>query len=275
MRSALLRLTSVLFLFAVVATAFAVDDKGSKVNFAAGLNHAEWDTLLKKYVDNQGLVAYEAWKNNAADLKALDAYLGRFAAKGEPAKGDDLAASAINAYNAFAIRRIISNYPTESIQEIKNVFSDKVMEIGGEKVALNDIEHGTLRPLLGYRAHPALVCCARSCPPLQRSAYRASDLNAQIDTAYETWLARKDMNQYDPDQNKVEISSIFKWFKTDFDKAGGVEKILARYAPQQYRSFLQRGGYKIEYKTYNWGLNDQGSHGRHYSSLNLYLDKIF
>jgi hypothetical protein len=150
-----------------------------------------------------------------------------------------------------------------------------VMEIGAEKVSLNDIEHGTLRPLLGYRAHAALVCCARSCPPLQRSAYRASELDRQIDTAYSAWLARDDMNHYEPAKGTVEISSIFKWFKVDFDKADGVEKILARYAPQQYRAFLAKGGYKVGYKAYNWGLNDQGSRGRSYSRLNLYLDKIF
>lgn len=253
----------------------ADDDKGTPVAFAAGLQHDSWDALLKKYVDDHGLVAYEKWKNNAADLKALDDYLAKFAAKGEPAKGDDLAASGINAYNAFAIRRIISNYPTESIQELKGVFSQKVMDIGGQKVALNDIEHGTLRPLLGYRAHATLVCCARSCPPLQRTAYRASSLDSEINTAYTTWLAREDMNQYFPEKNKVEVSSIFKWFKSDFDKAGGTEKILAQYAPHQYGAFLAKGGYKVDYKTYNWGLNDQGDHGRNYTRVNLYFDKLF
>ena len=253
----------------------ADDDKGVPVNFPAGLQHDQWDVLIKKYVDDHGLVAYEKWKNNATDLKALDEYLAKFAAKGEPAKGDDLAASGINAYNAFAIRRIIANYPTESIQELKGVFSQKVMEIGGQKVALNDIEHGTLRPLLGYRAHATLVCCARSCPPLQRSAYRASGLDIEITTAYTAWLGREDMNQYFTEKNKVEISSIFKWFKVDFDKAGGTEKILARYAPHQYEPFLSKGGYKIEYKNYNWGLNDQGDHGRNYTRVNLYLDKLF
>lgn len=261
--------------FTALSPARAEDFKGSPVPFAAGLSHDAWDGLLKKYVDDQGLVAYAKWKGNAADLAALDDYLGKFAAKGEPAKGNELAAAGINAYNAFAIRRIIANYPLESIHEIKAVFSAKGLDVGGQKFALNDIEHGTLRPLLGYRAHATLVCCARSCPPLQRSAYRAAELDRQITAAYRAWLARSDMNQFTPDQGKVEISSIFKWFKGDFDSAGGAEKILTQYAPAQYHDFLAKGGYKTEIRPYNWGLNDQGDHGRHYTRANLYLDKIF
>ena len=38
-----------------------------------------------------------------------------------------------------------------------------------------------------------------------------------------------------PDQKKIEISSIFSWFKDDFDKAGGVKNILVKYAPEQYQ----------------------------------------
>lgn len=62
------------------------------------------------------------------------------------------------------------------------------------------------------------------------------------------------MNQFDPSKNRVEISSIFKWFKADFDKAGGVEKILGRYGPSKLQPFLAKGGYKIDYKKYQLGI---------------------
>ncbi len=83
------------------------------------------------------------------------------------------------------------------------------------------------------------------------------------------------MNEFKPPENSVDISSIFKWFKSDFDDAGGVTKILARYAPEQYRQFIRGGKYETTYKTYNWGLNDQGEHGHHYGTTNLIFDKIF
>ena len=249
--------------------------KGELVKFPAGVRHDAWDALLKKYVNERGLVAYEKWKASEADRKALDDYLAQFAAAGPPVAGDDLAASAINAYNAFAIRWILENYPTESILALDKSFSRKAHPVGGKKVSLDDIEHGTLRPAIGYRAHSALVCCARSCPPLRRTAYNAAAVDGQISAAYNAWLAREDLNQFEPASNRVKISSIFKWFKEDFDKAGGVPKILARYAPQASREFLAKDGYQIEYLPYQWGLNDQSGRGKGYSSANAIFDFIF
>ena len=66
----------------------------------------------------------------------------------------------------------------------------------------------------------------------------------------------------------------FKWFKEDFDKAGGAQKIIARYAPAKARELLAREGVKLEYIPYNWGLNDQGNRGRNYTRGRLILDKI-
>jgi hypothetical protein len=120
-----------------------------------------------------------------------------------------------------------------------------------------------------------LVCAARSCPPLQRSAYTADQLDEQDDAAYRGWLAREDLNKFLPSEKRVEISSIFKWFGADFDKAGGVPRILALYAPQSVREFAATGKYDIKYLPYNWGLNDQGPHGRNYSRAQLLLDNIF
>jgi hypothetical protein len=261
-----------LAIFSLIARAQA----GENAEVRPGIDHAEFDRLLKKYVNEQGLVNYAAWKQNAADLSALDHYLQQFAGKiDNAALGNEKAASLVNAYNALVLRWILKNYPTESIWQLKNSFNGKRNDIGGRKVALDDIEHGTLRPLIGYRAHAVLVCAARSCPPLQRFAYTADKFDEQDDTAYRAWLAREDLNKFLPNEKKVEISSIFKWFKEDFDKAGGVPKILGRYAPQSVREFAVSGNYEIKYLPYNWGLNDQGPHGRNYSRAQFLFDNIF
>src|SRR2546426_2707962 len=250
--------------------------KGENVDVPAGINHDELNRLLEKYVNEQGLVDYGSWKQSAADLSALDDYLKQFAAKiDNPAQGNEKAASLVNAYNALVLRWILSSYPTESIWQLKDSFSGKRHEIGGRKVSLDDIEHGTVRPLIGYRAHAVLVCAARSCPPLQRLAYTADGFDVQNDRAYRAWLASEDLNKFSLNEKKVEISSIFKWFKQDFDKAGGAPKILGRYAPQSVRIFAASGKYDTKYLPYNWGLNDQGPHGRNYSRAQLLLDNIF
>jgi len=53
----------------------------------------------------------------------------------------------------------------------------------------------------------------------------------------------------------------------------GTPKILGRYAP--VREFAAGGKYDIKYLPYNWGLNDQGPHGRNYSWASLIFDNIF
>lgn len=250
---------------AIFALLFLSQSVGlSAVNCPAGVNHEGYDRLLRKYVDQNGLVAYEKWKANAEDRKALTTYLEQFGGGGGSASGNEKYASLINAYNAFVLDWILQNYPTESIWALKNSFKAARHKIGGQMVSLNDIENSTLRPEFGYRTHAALVCAARSCPPLQQSAYSASQLDEQIAHAYRNWLARPDLNEFFPDKNEASISSIFKWFNGDFEKAGGAKAVIAKYAPQSARTLMARPDCKISYKTYNWGLNDQGPHGRNW-----------
>lgn len=273
-RSLSLWLTLGLLMMTFLVDSTAAKSQPQSVTIPAGIDHSSWNNLLEKYVNARGLVAYGKWKANQADLKVLDNYLGQFAPKATtPAKGDELVASGINAYNAFAIRWILENYPTDSIQDLTDSFSRKAHEIGGEKVALDDIEHGTVEKQIGWRAHAVLVCCARSCPPLRRSAYTATNLNGEIDFAYRAWLARPDLNKFEPKDKKAEISSIFKWYEDDF-KQVGVKNVLSRYAPPVDQAFLKGGDYEIEYLSYHWGLNDQGGKGEDYSKLDLYWDKI-
>ena len=57
--------------------------KDVEVTCPAGIDHSTWDGLLKKYVDDKGLVNYAAWKSSKSDMEALDSYLKQFAAKTE------------------------------------------------------------------------------------------------------------------------------------------------------------------------------------------------
>jgi hypothetical protein len=230
----------------------------------AGIKNNAYNRLLEKYVNALGLVAYEKWKDNGEDMKALDDYLAQFAASRNAARGDERYASLVNAYNALVLRWILQNYPTESISALKGSFKERRHRLGGTTVSLNDIENDMLRPEFGWRTHAVLVCAARSCPPLQHSAYTASALNDQVARAYRTWLGRTDLNEFLIDKNEANVSSIFKWFKSDFDQAGGVKSVLAKYAPPTAKPLLEKADSKIAYKSYNWGLNDQGPHGRNY-----------
>jgi hypothetical protein len=241
----------------------------SAAEVPTGIKNGAYDRLLKKHVNSQGLVAYEKWKGSSEDMKALDDYVAQFAATGNAASGNERYASLVNAYNAFVLQWILQNYPTESIWALKGSFKERRHKLGGANVSLNDIENDMLRPEFGWRTHAVLVCAARSCPPLQQSAYSAGAVDDQVARAYRTWLGRPDLNEFLIDKNEANVSNIFKWFKDDFDKAGGAKAIMAKYAPAPARQMLQRPDCKITYKPYNWGLNDQGPHGRNYK-INIF-----
>ncbi|MCA1609826.1 MAG: DUF547 domain-containing protein [Acidobacteria bacterium] len=251
---------------ALAAAACGLGAPSAPIEVAAGIDHSEWSRLLRAYVDERGLVDYARWKASESDRAALKSYLSRFAAApATPAQKADKGAALVNAYNAFTVSWILEHYPVESIQELPASFTAARHRIGARDVSLDDIENGTLRPQVGFLVHAALVCAARSCPPLAREAYRADRLVSQTSYAMLRWLARDDLNHFDLAERRAEISPIFRWNAADFEKEkGGVRGVLSIYAPDAYRSFVTGESCRIGYKPYDWGLNDQGAHGRQY-----------
>jgi hypothetical protein len=244
------------------------------VEVRAGIDHADWSRLLQRYVDEQGRVDYASLRAAPEARAALRAYLERVAEASEPpAAGDDRAATLINAYNAFTLSWILDHYPTRSIRSLPDSFTGVRHTVGGRKVSLDQIEHATLRPLVGYRVHAALVCAARSCPPLAREAYAAPLLEAQLDAAMARWLAREDLNRFDPPAHRAQLSSIFTWFAEDFAKAGGVAEILKRHGPPAARGMASRPDLKVEHLEYDWSLNDQNPPPP-YGRLRLLWDQL-
>ncbi len=231
----------------------------------AGIDPSPWDALLKKYVNEEGLVAYSDWRANAADLQSLDDFILAYArVGGSSAEGTELLAALINAYNAFTVRWILQNYPTESIRDLADSWSQARWNIGGRILSLDEIEHRHLRPHFGWKVHATIVCAARSCPPLQRKAYTMQNVVSLTEDAFRTWLGRSDLNKYDPIARVVRVSPIFKWFKSDFVEDGSLAEVLERFGPSRYRPFFKKQDYTVEYLDYDWGLNDQGDRGHNY-----------
>lgn len=255
-----------LFLHSICLLAWGTTVLAGTISPPAGIDPAPWDGLLKKYVNARGLVAYGQWKADAADLRKLDDFVAAYARSDKPvASGPEEIAALINAYNAFTIRWILQNYPTESIRELDGSWDKARWNIGGRTVSLDEIENKGLRPLFGWRVHATIVCAARSCPPLVNEAYTAANLDALTERAYRGWLAREDMNQFDGAAGVARVSPIFKWFKSDFTGEGAPAAVWTKYGPVKREVLLARGELKVDYLDYHWGLNDQGSLGRDYS----------
>ena len=169
----------------------------------------------------------------------------------------------INLYNAATLKLIVENYPVKSIRSIGwipgSAWKKETVRLFGRKISLDDVEHGFIRKDYGEpRVHFALVCAARSCPPLRAEAYVGARLDAQLDEQGRVFLGQKEKNRVDASAHTLFLSPIFKWFAGDFEAsaAGSVEKFVAPFLPEPERRALGAGGFKTSYTDYDWSLND-------------------
>jgi hypothetical protein len=233
----------------------------------------DYATVLRTYVNDQGLVNYEALQANPVQLQTFVMALGEvtpetYRSWTEPEK----IAFLINAYNAITLASIIEQQPLKSsIKDIWGVWNLKTHKVAGQSKTLDNIEHQTLRKEFNEpRIHAALVCAAISCPPLRQEPYTAAQLNAQLDDQVQKWLVSPHGLKIDREKNRVAISAIFKWFGEDWqprfsaaekftgnDKERAVLNFISRYLNPADREYLAQGNYKIDYLNYNWSLNRQ------------------
>jgi hypothetical protein len=226
-------------------------------------NHAAWNTILQQAV-RDGRVAYAALKKHDAPLQAyLNEISATCAADYEAWSREQRLAFWINAYNAYTIRLILDHYPIASIRKIGwlpgAAFREKFIPMRGLKggtISLNDIEHDTLRANFREpRIHFALVCASTSCPALRNEAYRASELNRQLDDQARTFLHDPSKNRFDAKTTTLYLSKIFDWFRADFEtEAASVPTYVARYMDDQR---VSEPNVDVEYLDYDWSLNDQ------------------
>lgn len=224
------------------------------------MNHQEWDALLHKNVDTDGNVNYRGF---AKDSLKLNTYLDTLAAHPPDAEvwsADEQLTYWINAYNAFTVQLILKHYPLKSIKDIGSTiqvpfvnspWDIKFIEIGDEKLDLNNIEHSILRKNFNEpRIHFAINCASISCPKLRAEAYTADKMERQLQEQTEAFINDPKRNKIGKDQ--VEISKIFSWFKGDFTKKGSLIDFVNKYSKVKIDENAE-----IDYLDYNWSLNEQ------------------
>ncbi len=220
-------------------------------------SHQQWDKLLKKHVNNAGLVNYKGFKADEADLNAYLKTLSTNAPKDSWSK-DDQKAFWINAYNAFTVSLILKHYPVKSIKDIggkiykiNTPWDIRFIKIGGDTYDLNNIEHKILRRSFDDpRIHFALVCASISCPKLQQDAYTGDKLDKQLNEAGKEFLNDKTKNRVTA--GKAELSKYFSWYKGDFTKNGSLAEFINKYADNKMNENT-----KVSSIDYNWNLNEQ------------------
>ncbi|MEQ2005367.1 MAG: DUF547 domain-containing protein [Limisphaerales bacterium] len=228
----------------------------------AEFNHTALDAILKKNV-RDGWVNYTALK---ADPKPLNSYLDALAAvpekdfNGWPER--ERLAFLINLYNAATMKLIVDHYPVKSIKDIGGFlgspWKQEVVRLFGKVTTLHEIEHGIIRKQYSdARAHFALVCAAKGCPPLRTEAFLAARLDEQLDDQGRVFLGQTHKNHVDAGSRTLHLSPIFKWFSEDFEKqSGSVLKFVTPFFDDASRQALTEGKFNIRFTDYDWSLND-------------------
>ena len=213
-----------------------------------------YNDLLQKHVTKDGIVNYKSFK---ADEAKLDTYIS-YLEKTTPASSwseNKQKAFWINTYNVYTIKLILENYPLKSIMDIKQdgktAWKIPFAKVGGKTYTLDYIEHEILRKnLFDPRIHVGVNCASISCPKLGNIAFTEENIDANLEKLMKTFINDSSRNKIT--NNKVQISSIFDWFKEDFTKNGSVIDYLNKYSNTEINSNAA-----ISYLKYDWSLNNK------------------
>ncbi|MCC2545127.1 DUF547 domain-containing protein [Hymenobacter sp. BT175] len=210
-------------------------------------------SFLQKYVSANGDVNYAAIKKNPAALQALLKQVQQFDAKS--ASSGARKAFYLNAYNLVVIGAVVDSYPLSSVMKVPGFFDKQEFLVAGEKLTLNNLETSKLRkPYDDPRIHFALVCAARSCPPLRREAYATATVEQQLAAQARQAVQDPRFIRVDAKGGKVLVSEIFKWYADDFQATG---KPLLAYLNQFRGRQLLPLDSRVDYYSYDWTLNDR------------------
>ncbi len=247
---------------------------------AYAYDYSSWQKFLDAHLKD-GLVNYSAVKDDPGLFEEVVSQLEKITYEeyGRWSQ-DEKMAFWINAYNIEAVKLVIDNYPLKrslgiqalrypgnSIQQIPDVWNQEALTIfppkadqpqaEGKKVSLNYIENEILRKeFQDPRIHFAIVCASVGCPVLRDEPYVSDRLDSQLNESVTKFMQDRRKFSYDALNNTFYFSPIFKWFKEDFEKAGGSITFIKKYIPQD-KNWPDTG--KIQWLDYDWSLNEQKS----------------
>jgi hypothetical protein len=248
-----------------------------------GFSHSSFEALLKKYVDARGEVDYERWHETDVDSRQLDGYLAavsQFSPDATPerfAKRSDALAYWLYAYNAYVIRSILQHWPLQSVTDVKAPIEAKTglgffyrqrFLFGGTAYSLYAVENDKIRATYqDPRIHFVLNCASASCPVLRPELPTGDELEQLLQDSTIDFVSDPNNVRVDHEHKQIVISTIFKWFRSDFvndlrrrglPADNGVLDYIAGVAPESLQADLKAAtDYDIEYADYDWAINTQ------------------
>lgn len=250
--------------------------------------------IFENYVNEQGMVNYEKLRMHRLELSAILAQVAMLDRSRYESWGrNEQIAFWINVYNVSLLDIIIRNYPIESNrfrrlwwppQSIRHI--DPIGVVGSpkwdrfkfivmdEEFTLSEIENRFFRSKFkDPRIFMALHCASLGGPQLRNEPFYGRTLDSQLDEQTKKYI--NSPAGVDIKQNKgiVYLSVLFSnrlpWFGMEFAQSYAIDRkfkshppqtravlnFISNYLPTGKVSYLETGNYKIEFKVYDWRLN--------------------
>lgn len=218
--------------------------------------------FLAKYVgsgrDGVNLVAYQ--RVSPADKALLKQYLKRMQAVDvDRLTKPQQMAYWINLYNAATLDVVLDAWPVKSITRIDSPvlrsgpWDRKLLTVGGERLSLNNIEHGILRPIWrDVRIHYAVNCASLGCPNLAKTPFGTETLNAQLEAAARSFV--NSPRAFARVDGKLVASKIYDWYRADWGSEAAVLAHARKYSTGSTAALLA-GTRQIGSYRYDWSIN--------------------
>lgn len=199
-----------------------------------------------------GAVDYSSIKNNPTGLNNMVEKIASHSL--EDVSEDYRAAFYINAYNILVIHQVVQHYPVRSPMDIEGFFKLNAFNVSGENITLDQIEfEKLLKNNIDPRIHFALACAAKGCPYLYEAAFKPEILDEQLNYRARQITKLSSYVFVDDKQELVQVSKIFDWYQDQFLT---VSESLIGYI-NLYRKDKIGSNYKLEFREYDWTLNDR------------------
>lgn len=223
-------------------------------------DHSDYGSLLRAAIDRRGDVNYGLLGQRQDELAA---YLVRLEVADRTLLTHyEQLAFLINAHNACTLQIILENPGIESILDIEGKpFEEKRWTISGETMSLYHLVNKIIRPeFTEARVHFALALGARSSPRLRNEPYIGSRLKDQLDGQARRFLTRKDAARVEIRSERLFVSELLDWYKSDFTAAGiPLRDYIKRYTSRETMAHIDALHRRLEltYMDFDWRLAGQ------------------
>lgn len=229
------------------------------------VDHGEWAEFLDRYLvtdHSSGVYRVRYDDVTPTDRRRLRDYVRRLQAVAvSRLNRDEQLAYWINLYNAATVDLILEHYPVDSIRDIgdgllsRGPWDDELLEVEGEALTLNDVEHRIIRPIWeDERIHYVVNCASIGCPNLYPEPLTGENRHEVFDEAARDYINHRRGVRFEDD--RLVLSEIYNWYTEDFGgDTDGVVRHLLEYLDEETAERLRSFDGRIRYE-YDWALNE-------------------